>query len=165
MEAPNSCCPIIPLWPSYYIPKNPQNTLSQQTLKRYNHLKAVNTEALEWLSITDNYNNHAKILSLPEQHSSCLLDYIQVNIIKLISSQLQKSTIPLPTMNKDIFSKLAHNLLYEALHRRLSQICEKKITTMCKQQTLIVLPKVKTKCKHEACHCTICILTKGKNRN
>ena len=165
MAVPNSSFPIIPLWPCYYMPKNPQNTLSQQALKRYNHFKAVNTEALEWLSFTDKHNNHVKIRTLPEYHSSTLLDYVKVNILKPISLQLQKSSILLPTVNKGIFSKLAHNLSYEALHRRLSHICEKKITTMCKQQTLIGLPKVKPKRHHEACHCTICILTKGKNRN
>ena len=36
---------------------------------------------------------------------------------------------------------------------------------MCKKQTLIGLPKVKPKRHHKACHCTICVLTKGKNRN
>ena len=56
MEIPNTSFPIIPLWPCYYMPKNPQNTLSQQALKRYNHFKAVNTEALEWLSFTDKHN-------------------------------------------------------------------------------------------------------------
>jgi hypothetical protein len=109
------------------MPKNTQNTLSQQALKRYNHFKAVNTEALEWLSIIDKLNNHVKIPSLPEYHSSSLLDYIKVNILKPISSQLQKSSIPLPTVNKGIFSKLSHNLSYEAFYRRLSHICEKKL--------------------------------------
>eukprot|EP00957_Ditylum_brightwellii_P208365 15357010-Ditylum_brightwellii.AAC.1 len=47
MEVPSSSFPIIPVWLCYYMPKNTQNTLSQQALKRYNHFKAVNTEALE----------------------------------------------------------------------------------------------------------------------
>eukprot|EP00957_Ditylum_brightwellii_P151210 11513941-Ditylum_brightwellii.AAC.1 len=37
IEIPNSTFPIIPSWPCYYILKNPQNILSQQDLKRYNH--------------------------------------------------------------------------------------------------------------------------------
>eukprot|EP00957_Ditylum_brightwellii_P047403 3600588-Ditylum_brightwellii.AAC.2 len=68
LEVPNSSFPIIPLWHCYYMPKNSQNTLSQRALKGYNHFKAVNTEVLEWLSITDKNNNHVKILSLPEYH-------------------------------------------------------------------------------------------------
>ena len=165
MEVPNSPFPIIPLWPCYYMPTNPQHALSQQVLKQYHHFKVVNIEALEWLSITDKHNNHVKIPSLPEYHSSSLLEYVKINILKPIHSQQQRSNIPLPTMNKGIFSKLGHNLSYEALHRRLSHIWEKKITTMCKQQTLIGLPKVKPKRHHDACPCTICIPTKGKNRN
>eukprot|EP00957_Ditylum_brightwellii_P016698 1255788-Ditylum_brightwellii.AAC.1 len=31
--------PIVPLWPCYYMPYNPQNTLSQQALKQYNHFQ------------------------------------------------------------------------------------------------------------------------------
>eukprot|EP00957_Ditylum_brightwellii_P069767 5297838-Ditylum_brightwellii.AAC.1 len=104
MEVPNSSVPIIPLWPCYYVSKNPQNTLSQQALKRYNHFKAINIEALERLSITDKHNNHVKIPSLLQYHSFSLLDYVKVNILKPISSHLQKSTILLPTVNKGIFS-------------------------------------------------------------
>eukprot|EP00957_Ditylum_brightwellii_P016674 1253476-Ditylum_brightwellii.AAC.1 len=81
MEVPNSSFPIIPLCPCYYMPKNPQNILSQQALKRYIHFKAVNTEALEWLTITDKLNNHVKI-------PSSLLDYVKVNILKPISSKI-----------------------------------------------------------------------------
>eukprot|EP00957_Ditylum_brightwellii_P149948 11419347-Ditylum_brightwellii.AAC.1 len=65
VEVSNSPLPIIPLWPSYCMPKNPQNILSQQALKGYNHFKAVNTDALEWLSINDKHNNHIKIPLLP----------------------------------------------------------------------------------------------------
>eukprot|EP00957_Ditylum_brightwellii_P146256 11135997-Ditylum_brightwellii.AAC.1 len=86
MEVPNSFFPITSFWPCYYMPKNPQNTLSQKALKRYNHFKAVNTEALEWLSITNKHNNHVKIPPLPEYHSSSLLGYVKVNILKPISS-------------------------------------------------------------------------------
>eukprot|EP00957_Ditylum_brightwellii_P081848 6226195-Ditylum_brightwellii.AAC.1 len=58
IKVPRSSFPNISLWLCYYMPKNLQNAFSQQALKRYNHFKAVNTEALEWLSITDKHNNH-----------------------------------------------------------------------------------------------------------
>eukprot|EP00957_Ditylum_brightwellii_P110224 8407619-Ditylum_brightwellii.AAC.1 len=135
MEILHSTFSNIPLWPCYYMPNNPQNTLGQQSLKQYNHVQAVNTEALEWLFLKDKHNTTIKIPSLPEYHSTRLLDYVKIF--------------------KGIFSKLANNLSYEALHRRLLHICKKKITSMCKQQTLIGLPKVKL----------ICIPTKGRNRN
>eukprot|EP00957_Ditylum_brightwellii_P088474 6738246-Ditylum_brightwellii.AAC.1 len=67
IEIPHSTFPIIPLWPCYYMPKNSQNSLSQQALKQY--FRAVNTEALEWLFLGCKHNNITRIPSLPEcQH-------------------------------------------------------------------------------------------------
>ena len=43
---------IIPLWPSYYIPKNPQNTIIQTPLNHWNQFRSVRSEALRWLKIT-----------------------------------------------------------------------------------------------------------------
>ena len=42
---------IIPLWPSYYKPQNPKNTISQNSLKHYNQYISVRTEAIRWLQI------------------------------------------------------------------------------------------------------------------
>ena len=43
---------IIPLWTSYYMPQNPQNTISQIALKNYNEFRNVRTEALRWVQMT-----------------------------------------------------------------------------------------------------------------
>ena len=43
---------IIPLWPSYYMPQNPQNTISQTALKNYNESRNFRTEALRWVQMT-----------------------------------------------------------------------------------------------------------------
>ena len=40
---------IIPLWPSYYMPQNLQNTISQTALKNYNQFRSLRTEALIWV--------------------------------------------------------------------------------------------------------------------
>eukprot|EP00957_Ditylum_brightwellii_P196903 15002128-Ditylum_brightwellii.AAC.1 len=133
MEIPNSTFSTIPLWPCYYMPKNPQDTLSQQDLNRYNHFQAVNTQSLEKLFLKGKHNTTTKSPSLPECHSTSLLDYVEINILKPTNSTQQKANISLPTVNKGIFSKFVNNLLYEALHRSLSHICKKKITSMCKQ--------------------------------
>ena len=37
---------IIPFWPPYYMPQNPQNIISQTTIKHYNQFRSVITEAL-----------------------------------------------------------------------------------------------------------------------
>eukprot|EP00957_Ditylum_brightwellii_P021277 1605290-Ditylum_brightwellii.AAC.1 len=99
------------------MPKNPQNTLSQQALKQYNHFQAVNTEALEWLFLKDKHNTNTKIPSLPEYHSTSLLDYVKINILKPTNSTQWEANIPFLPVAKCIFSKLANNLSYEALHR------------------------------------------------
>ena len=43
---------IISLWTSYYMPQNPQNTISQTSLKNYNKFISVITEAIIWVQIT-----------------------------------------------------------------------------------------------------------------
>ena len=37
---------IIPIWPSYYMPQKPQNTISKTALKYYNEFRNIKTEAL-----------------------------------------------------------------------------------------------------------------------
>ena len=44
---------IIPLWPTYYMPSNPQNTLSPTAIKHYNKYRSVTIEALGWIKLTD----------------------------------------------------------------------------------------------------------------
>ena len=43
---------IIPFWPSYYMLQNPQNTISQNSLKHHNKFISVIPEDLRWLQIT-----------------------------------------------------------------------------------------------------------------
>ena len=52
---------IIPLWPSYYMPQTPQNTISQTTLKNYNQFRSVRTEDLIWLKITTDTGMKLKV--------------------------------------------------------------------------------------------------------
>ena len=43
---------IIPLWPSYYMPQHPQNTISQTEIKHYNQFRIRKSEALICLQNT-----------------------------------------------------------------------------------------------------------------
>ena len=43
---------MIPLWPSYYMTKKAQNTISQAEIKHYNESRSVRTQATRWLQIT-----------------------------------------------------------------------------------------------------------------
>eukprot|EP00957_Ditylum_brightwellii_P104801 7988493-Ditylum_brightwellii.AAC.2 len=37
----HSTFPIIPLWPAYHMPQNPQDTISQVALKQYNKYPGI----------------------------------------------------------------------------------------------------------------------------
>ena len=52
---------IIPLWPVYHMPENPQNTLSQNALKDYNKFRSVRTEALQWIKFTNHLGNTSRL--------------------------------------------------------------------------------------------------------
>ena len=43
---------ITPLYPSYIMVDNPQNTISTTDIKQYNGYRSVRTEALEWVKFT-----------------------------------------------------------------------------------------------------------------
>ena len=108
------------------MPKNPQDTLSQPALKIYNQYQEVLTEALAWLRIRDLKDNSITIPTIPLHQKSTLMDYIQgesvtpqpqLKLEKFQSSILHHKYHQLPTIKKGIFSKTAHNLSYEQLHR------------------------------------------------
>ena len=52
---------IIPIWPPYYIPQNPQNTISQTSLKHYNKFIIIITEDLRWLETTTDTGMKLKV--------------------------------------------------------------------------------------------------------
>ena len=37
---------IVPLWPTYYVPKNPQHTISKTAIKHYNQFITVRKKSL-----------------------------------------------------------------------------------------------------------------------
>ena len=43
------------------MPKNPQNKISQTTLKHYNQFRSVRTEALRWLKTTTDTGKRLKV--------------------------------------------------------------------------------------------------------
>ena len=59
---------IVPLYPSYYAPDFPQNTISPTAIKFYNKFRSVKSEALDWIRLVDEVgtkaylrNDHSKI--------------------------------------------------------------------------------------------------------
>ena len=74
---------IIPLWPSYYIPQNPQKKISQNALKYYNELRNVRTEALIWVQMTTDTGIKFKVETSSKERYQKLLDFINIAILKL----------------------------------------------------------------------------------
>ena len=74
---------IIPLWPSYYIPQNPKNTISQTALKYYNEFRNVITEALRWVQMNTDTGIKFKVETSAKERDQNLLDFITIDILKL----------------------------------------------------------------------------------
>ena len=64
---------IIPLYSSYYMPKKPQNTISQIELKNYNKFISVKTEALRWLKIATDTGMKLKVETTAKKRYQKLL--------------------------------------------------------------------------------------------
>ena len=74
---------IIPLYPSYYAPDFPQNTISSDAMKLYNNFRKVTTEALESIQIVDEVGTKGYIRVDQEKVGKELLEYIKLDIMSL----------------------------------------------------------------------------------
>ena len=74
---------IIPIWPSYYIPQNPQNTISQTLLKHYNKFIRIITEALICLKITTDTGNKIKVDTTLKKRYKQLLEFIKIDVLNI----------------------------------------------------------------------------------
>jgi len=88
---------IIPLWPTYYIPSNPQCTFSPTALKHYLHFD-VTTKHLDSLSITTTAGHHLIFPSLQPFTTKQLLDYHRFIIVRLLHSSKPR-TLSSPIVN------------------------------------------------------------------
>ena len=52
---------IIPLWPTHYMPKNPQNKICQIDLKHCDQFRSVRIESLQWMTFTTDSWNKLKL--------------------------------------------------------------------------------------------------------
>ena len=75
---------IIPLWTSYYMPQNPQNTILRTALKHNNGFISVKTEALRWLKTTTDTGKKLKYETTVKERDQKLLDFITINVLKII---------------------------------------------------------------------------------
>ena len=65
------------------MPQNPQNKISQISLKYYNQLNGVRTEALVWLQIATDTENKLKVVKIVKERYQQLLDFITIDVINI----------------------------------------------------------------------------------
>jgi len=143
---------IIPLWPTYYMPTNPQNTFSPTALRHYLHYKIV-TVHLDSLSITTSNGTKLIFPSVKTHSLNQLLDYHQFTVVKPISSK--KLDFYKPIANSATSESPLSRLL---LHQRLGHNCDEVLYIMCHKQSVLGLPKHPF--PPRKCPCIICITTK-----
>ena len=72
---------IIPLYPCYLMPQNPQNTISSTAIKKYNEYRSVRQEALEWFKITTSEVRSVRVPTIRKKVEVEALDFIKIDIM------------------------------------------------------------------------------------
>ena len=80
-KLPNSSI-IIPMYPCYHMPHNPQDTLGLPALKFYSRMRSVRLEALSWLKLVTEKGASMRTTTIPHYNQEELLDYIMLDVIK-----------------------------------------------------------------------------------
>ncbi len=130
---------IIPLWPTYYMPSNPQCTFSPTALKHYLPFQSVCTTHLHSLSLVTSDGVKLSFPSLPDHARHQLLDYHRFIVVH--------PTQPLPSSPTNPSKPIAASATSEApltrdiLHQRFGHGCDEVLDLMCHHQSLIGLPK------------------------
>ena len=78
---------IIPLYPVYYAPTFPQNTVSPNSIKHYNKFRSVRSEALDWIRMVTHVGQKIHIRIDPVQIGNELLDYFKVNVMTIDTTE------------------------------------------------------------------------------
>ena len=123
------------LYPYYYMPDNPQNTMGLPALTYYEEMKSVRLEALAWIRFATKGGTTLMQTTIPHYYKSQLMDYIPItivqpnddynplpriqtphikqvkrmthdNILKKITSETSKETPSSGTDNEDKISKI-----------------------------------------------------------
>jgi len=112
---------IIPLWPTYYMPSNPQCTFSPTALKYYLHLPNITT-------------HHLTFISLHHFATTKLLDYHHFITVCLCSMSLLLSPSIATSANTLTQTR-------QLLHQRFCHYSDDVLDTMCRKQCFLGLPK------------------------
>ena len=74
---------IIPICPSYYMQQNPQNTISQTTLKYYNQFISERNETIRWLKIAIDTGKKLKVETTVIEIDQKLLYFITIDVLNI----------------------------------------------------------------------------------
>ena len=157
---------FIPLYPCFFMPDNPQNTLGNNALKKYNNFRSVRQEAIEWVRFTDAKGKSTRINVDKDSVNSQLLDYIRIEICELAESGNDKSSAQptsAPTIHNTIAPIINHcfketeDVDWTIIHRRLAHTNDDKMNEMGRKEIILGLPKRESKKYRKfKCSCWIC---------
>jgi hypothetical protein len=133
------------------MPHNSHSTLSPTALKHYLKYPKVITDHLHSLQITTTCEKTLTFPSIQHQVNNKVLDYRLFNVVKPI----HHTSIPrVLQANKSYISPLTRPLV----HQRLAHCNYRKLDDMCRNSTLLGLPrKPFLPCTHQ---CPICLMSK-----
>ena len=125
------------LFPTYYMPQNPQIKISQTQLKHYNRFRRVRTEALWWFQFTTDLGNKIKVETETKHRYQHLLDFIPIEIVKFdIQTLSETNTITIytdPILNSSFNKNL---IIWELTHNCLLHSSDSVLKAIWHHQTL-----------------------------
>ena len=106
---------ILPLYPAYFAPEFPQNTISPNAIKHYNKYRSVWSEALEWIRMVSHVGQKIHVRIDPVQIGNELLDYFKVNIMMIDTSQTENNTTDdVPSFNHSTAPVIPETILKDS---------------------------------------------------
>jgi hypothetical protein len=125
---------IILLWPTYFMPDNPQCTFSPTALRHYLHY-TITTVHLDSLMITTSTGVNLQFPSLKDHSANQLLDYHNFIVV------CPKATKPVNLHQPIVNSATSESPLTRVLvHQRLGHNCDEVLDIMCRRQSVLGLP-------------------------
>ena len=64
---------VIPLYPAYHMPNNPQHTLGLPAVKYYNEMRSVRMETLVWIRLVDQTGNKVIQETIKNEFTFCTI--------------------------------------------------------------------------------------------
>ena len=108
---------ILPLYPCYYAPSFPQNTLSPPAIKHYNKYRSVRTEALSWVRLVSDTGRKVFLKMDQYKHGKELLDYTAIEIMEFQddSSPTSNNTSAVPSFSTSTAPEIPTTIVSQSI--------------------------------------------------